>query len=459
MSGDSPRVFPSMSSSGKSCTRVTSRRSAASRSWPGRCGRSPWPITRATGCGTRCTSARAWCPRRSRRWTTRRPGAPSSARRSSACRRPAGRSTGWPARTSTSARSTWTRQWQVQARAARFGQYVSPVLADFDSYWAMRAGELQSAYDHFDHLDLSAMSLRRAVDGAQGRVRVPPPGLVHPLRGHVRADRQLPGLLRPRRGDRAVRVAGVVVPCRAADVLLADRRGAVAAGRAGAQPRHRRRAAERVARRTCGQDRRAAARRRPGSRSSTSSSPSTGSGSRRPAGSTSRPGPRTRPPRCTRSARSCPSRPGSTSTRRGRPPSPSGTRRSRRRGGAVNGADLARFNAALASNQAANFAWWNEEHNYLIDRRAAIPVRRATLELGARLAAAGAIADPTDLFYLFKPELFERDGAGRRRPGGVGGAAGDGPRPARLLRVLAGTRAVAADRCSARSPRWCPTRS
>jgi pyruvate,water dikinase len=73
----------------------------------------------------------------------------------------------------------------------------------------------------------------------------------------------------------------------------------------------------------------------------------------------------------------------------------------------VNGGDLARFNAALASNQAANFAWWNEEHNYLIDRRAAIPVRRATLELGARLASAGEIADPTDLFYLFKPELFD----------------------------------------------------
>ena len=50
-------------------------------------------------------------------------------------------------------------QWQVQARAARFGQYVSPVLADFESYWAMRAGELQSAYDHFDNLDLSVMSL------------------------------------------------------------------------------------------------------------------------------------------------------------------------------------------------------------------------------------------------------------------------------------------------------------
>src|SRR5215468_9226288 len=32
--------------------------------------------------------------------------------------------------------------WQIQARAARFGQYVSPILA---------------AYDHFDDLDLTAL--------------------------------------------------------------------------------------------------------------------------------------------------------------------------------------------------------------------------------------------------------------------------------------------------------------
>jgi phosphohistidine swiveling domain-containing protein len=73
----------------------------------------------------------------------------------------------------------------------------------------------------------------------------------------------------------------------------------------------------------------------------------------------------------------------------------------------VNGANLTRFNEALASNQAANFAWWNEEHNYLIDRRAAIPVRRATLELGTWLASSDEISDPTDLFFVFKPELFD----------------------------------------------------
>src|SRR5262249_18502632 len=31
--------------------------------------------------------------------------------------------------------------WQIQARAARFGEYVGPVLADFDRYWGMRAAE------------------------------------------------------------------------------------------------------------------------------------------------------------------------------------------------------------------------------------------------------------------------------------------------------------------------------
>ena len=34
-------------------------------------------------------------------------------------------------------------------------------------------------------------------------------------------------------------------------------------------------------------------------------------------------------------------------------------------------------------------------------------MRRATLELGARLTDSGRIADPDDMFFLFKPELFE----------------------------------------------------
>ena len=108
----------------------------------------------------------------------------------------------------------------------------------------------------------------------------------------------------------------------------------------------------------------------------------------------------------------------------------------------VNGSDLARFNEALASNQAANFAWWNEEHNYLIDRRAAIPVRRATLELGARLADAGRISDPRHVLPV-QAGAVRGHGVGRRGP--VGGPGGDDPGPAGLLRALARARAVAAD--------------
>lgn len=69
------------------------------------------------------------------------------------------------------------------------------------------------------------------------------------------------------------------------------------------------------------------------------------------------------------------------------------------------GENLRRFDEALASNQAANFVWWNDEHNYLIDRRIQIPVRRISLELGARLAASGDLEQPEDVFFVFKPEL------------------------------------------------------
>ena len=60
------------------------------------------------------------------------------------------------------------------------------------------------------------------------------------------------------------------------------------------------------------------------------------------------------------------------------------------------------FDGALASCQAANFAWWNDEHNYYIDLRATIPMRRATLAVSAALG--------TDRFddglYLFWPEMM-----------------------------------------------------
>ena len=105
------------------------------------------------------------------------------------------------------------------------------------------------------------------------------------------------------------------------------------------------------------------------------------------------------------------------------------------------GPALQRFEEALATNQAANFAWWNDEHNYLLDRRIQIPVRRITLALGERLVDDGRLDRPDDLFYVFKAGALPRDGRRRR---GLGGDRRAHPRPARLLRALEAPRRRAA---------------
>ncbi len=66
-------------------------------------------------------------------------------------------------------------------------------------------------------------------------------------------------------------------------------------------------------------------------------------------------------------------------------------------------AQLQAFNPALESVQHANFAWWNDEHNFLIDLRTTLPLRRAALAIGE---AAGADR-PDDTCFLFWPELRE----------------------------------------------------
>ena len=45
----------------------------------------------------------------------------------------------------------------------------------------------------------------------------------------------------------------------------------------------------------------------------------------------------------------------------------------------LSGEMVTAFDELLAVNQVANFAWWNEDHNYYIDLRASIPLRRAAL--------------------------------------------------------------------------------
>ncbi|MBI2800272.1 MAG: PEP-utilizing protein mobile subunit [Gammaproteobacteria bacterium] len=64
-------------------------------------------------------------------------------------------------------------------------------------------------------------------------------------------------------------------------------------------------------------------------------------------------------------------------------------------------AELEAFNAGLDSVRHANFAWWNDEHNFLIDLRSTLPLRRAALAIGE---AAGA-ERKDDTCFLFWPEL------------------------------------------------------
>jgi phosphohistidine swiveling domain-containing protein len=307
-------------------------------------------------------------------------------------------------------------QWQVQARAARFGQYVSPILADFDSYWSMRAAELIAAYEHFDHLDLAAMSpgeLWTAVKDAYAFHRrawfihfeVMYVLTANYLAFYALAEEiglsgsQVSAFLsgRPtfysRTDEELWRLAGLARSLGVDSALTrgapADMLGQVLALPNGASwvgefdsflAAYGQRTEE-----TCRID-----------TPSWIEDPSPALYSiatflTKPAGFDFH------------AARAA-----AVAERDAQ------IDRARR---SVNGSDLTRFNEALASNQAANFAWWNEEHNYLIDRRAAIPIRRATLELGARLTDAGRISRPDDMFYLFKPELFEVMESGERGGG------------------------------------------
>jgi pyruvate,water dikinase len=77
--------------------------------------------------------------------------------------------------------------------------------------------------------------------------------------------------------------------------------------------------------------------------------------------------------------------------------------------GRLSGETLGAFDELLAVSQVANFAWWNEDHNYYIDLRATIPLRRAALAIGA---ACGADTYEDGLF-LFFPEAIDVC-AGRR---------------------------------------------
>jgi phosphohistidine swiveling domain-containing protein len=296
--------------------------------------------------------------------------------------------------------------WQIQARAARFGQYVTPILQDFKAYWAQRAGELQAAYDFFDALDLTTMGPdglwtvvkdayafhRRAwfihfevmyvltanylaFYGLAEEIGLEGARVSSYLAGeqtfYGKTDEELwklAGLARDLGVDAPLRTAD---PAAALTQIQSMPNGSSWVSRLQAfLATYGQRTEE-----TCRID-------TPSWQEDPAPALYTiGSFLAKPAGfdfDVAR-------------AASIAERDAQIEAARS----------------SLNGASLQRFNEALASNQAANFAWWNEEHNYLIDRRAAIPARRAVLELGARLAADDVISQPDDLFFLFKPEFFD----------------------------------------------------
>jgi pyruvate, water dikinase len=61
------------------------------------------------------------------------------------------------------------------------------------------------------------------------------------------------------------------------------------------------------------------------------------------------------------------------------------------------------FDQGLAANQAANFPWWQDDHNFYIDLKVMLPLRRACQELARRVGAD----HKDDLLYLFWPELMD----------------------------------------------------
>jgi pyruvate,water dikinase len=60
------------------------------------------------------------------------------------------------------------------------------------------------------------------------------------------------------------------------------------------------------------------------------------------------------------------------------------------------------FDEALARCRAANFAWWNEDHNHYIDLRVSLTIRTVALAIAATVGAER----PDDTMFCFYPELL-----------------------------------------------------
>jgi phosphoenolpyruvate synthase/pyruvate phosphate dikinase len=64
----------------------------------------------------------------------------------------------------------------------------------------------------------------------------------------------------------------------------------------------------------------------------------------------------------------------------------------------LSGEALGAYNELLGICSVANFAWWNEEHNYYIDLRASIPMRTGALAIGRELGV-DRVDEATFMFF------------------------------------------------------------
>jgi len=72
------------------------------------------------------------------------------------------------------------------------------------------------------------------------------------------------------------------------------------------------------------------------------------------------------------------------------------------------------FDGGLASCRAANFPWWQDDHNYYIDLRISLPMRWACQAIADRIGADHR----DDTLYLFWPEIMDVS-SGRRTYSGL----------------------------------------
>lgn len=72
----------------------------------------------------------------------------------------------------------------------------------------------------------------------------------------------------------------------------------------------------------------------------------------------------------------------------------------------LSGDALGAFDELLAINQVANFAWWNEDHNYYIDLRASIPMRTGAVAISRELDA-DRVDEATFMFFTELMDVCE----------------------------------------------------